>query len=204
MVNEEIKKVIIINTFSWDTVLTIFSILGTFVASVIALYLGTNFKRVVVVSTGYKINSHTFNEHDDGKKYQEISIYNASERKIRLQDYGYMVGNKKYTTKHNRIVHNIVRPIKEQIKSSTGNIIGTHLVVDESVTYFPFYLLDGEDCQFGLFPGDYPFNKAKSNKKLYVYVKINEKIYKYYTGLNLRKYFLLTENIQDKSPFNHG
>jgi len=203
MVESEALNVIIINSFSWDTILTILSTFGTFIAILIALYLGNSYRRVIIIPTGHKINENTFNNNEE-KRYHEISIYNASERKVRLQDYGYMLGQKKYTTKHNRIVYDLVRPEKKEIEMPFSNKIFTRTVLDKSTQHFPFYLFDGEDCRFGLFPGDYTFDESKLRRKLFVYIVINEKTYKYYTGLRLKAFLDLTVKIKDKSPFNQN
>ena len=205
MIDNEIQNIATTCSFQWANFWTALSAISALIASIVALYLSNSYKRTIITVTGYKIDKLTFDEKQAGERnYQEISIYNASQRKVRLQDYGYMVGGVKYTTDSHRIVYNLVRPRKEKIENPFNKNAFTRTVLDEVANHLPFYIFDGEDCNFGLFPGDYTFNILKNNKKLYVYLKINEKIYKYNTGIKLKKYLSLTKNIKDKSPNNKG
>ena len=192
------------NPFTWNTLFTALSAFTALFASLVALYLGLSSRRECIVPTGHKIDKHTFDKKPNinNKSFQEVSLYNASQRKIRIQDYGYKVGKELFTTEYPNIVYEITRPLKKEIPQPSG---GTrrHIIQNEATDYLPFYLFDGEACGFALFPGDYSFGKAKKNKRLYVYVKANEKIKRYYTGITLKKYLLLTENIKDKSAINH-
>jgi hypothetical protein len=182
------------NLFTWNTFFTALSAISALVASIVALYLSGSYKRIIINLTGHKINEQTFEKTGNQRIYQEITIYNASQRKIRLQDYGYTIGRKKYTSVYYKVRYFLVKPKKIRNPKSTT------IVADGSSDNLPFYICAGEECSFGLFPGDYSFNKEKVYKRLYVYVKVNEKIKKYYTGLSLEKYLSLTKNIKDKTP----
>ena len=197
MADNEIQNIVTSSSSQWSGFWTALSAISTLIASIVALYLGNSYKRTIITVTGYKITKQTFGEKQEGKRnFQEISIYNASQRKVRLQDYGYMAGGVRYTTNSHRIVYNLVRPIKKTIDNPFGKRSFTKTVIDEVAYYLPFYILDGEDCKFGLFPEEYDFSMVKSNKTLYVYLKINEKIYKYNTGIKIKKYLSLTDNIK--------
>jgi len=195
----EIQKIIIASSFSWEILLTILSVIGTFIASAVALYLGYGYRHIIIKISGYKIDEHTFEKKGSSERnYQKITIYNASQRKVRLQEYGFFVDKEKYTPDNYRIIYDLVRPIKKEADFNLGRP-GSHTIYDAAYNRLPFYILDGEDCRFGLFPGDYSFDKDKMKKRLYVYVKINEKIKKYFTGLTLEKYLSLTAGIDEKT-----
>ena len=192
------------SSFSWDTFWTAISAIFTFFACVVALYLGNSFRHVKITLTGSKIDNDTFNEKNEGeKRFQKIVLYNASLRKVRLQDYGYMIGKNQYKPKHYRVRYSLIPHLIEERKNNEGKTTGTHIRDTANAYYLPYYILDGEDCIFGLFPGDYRFSETNINKKLYVFVKVNEKIYKYCTGLTLKKFHEIIKNINEKSPEDH-
>ena len=180
------------NPFTWNSLLTALSVIAALVASFVALYLGNSYRRVIITIKGHKIDKQTFEKVDE-KIYQKIILYNASQRKIRLQDYGYMVGRKIFTSGYYKIRYFLIKPKKV-------NDPKPKIKIDGYSNYFPFYVCAGEECNFGLFPGDYFLNNEKGKKRLYVYVKVNEKIKRYYTGLSVEKYLLLTKDIKDKTP----
>jgi hypothetical protein len=188
-------------SFSWATLWTALSAIGTFTASFLALYISGGFKRVIINVKGYSIDENTFENKNDGGGYQQISVYNVSQRKIRLQDFGYMVGNKKYTTKNHTVTYDLERPNKERIQNNDGSYTIKTKVNARAYT-LPFYILDGEECQFALFPPDYFFDEKMKKKRIYIYLKINEKYYKYYTKITLRKFLEKTKKLTEKSPFN--
>ena len=190
------------NPFTWSTFFTALSIAAPIIASFVALHISGSYRRVRIVLTGNRINKHTFEEkHDNGRNCQEITVYNASERKVRLQNYGYMVGRIKISPECPRIIYNFINEDEKNPVARSDWRPLYRTIMDESINHLPFHIHEGDDCKFCLYPGDYVFNNVKKNKRLYVFIKINEKIKKYYTGLTLNKFLSLTEKIKDKTPY---
>ena len=155
----------------------------TFLAICVSLYLAQKSKTLKFKVLGKKINKVAFQKH----QYQQINILNNGHTKFTCTSIGYYINKKFYYVNYIQGLKKLDTTIIEQQAHSKNHITMENLIL-------PTYVQEGDILQTGLWPADYNFEDIKKNCRVYIFILINGKIHKFYTGY---KYNRFAEEIKD-------
>lgn len=165
----------------------------TFVAICVSLYLAQKSKTLKFKVLGKKINKKAFQEH----QYQQINILNNGHTKFTCTSIGYYINKKYYFVDYIQGLKKLDTTIIEQ-KAHNKHHITTENVI------LPTYVQEGDILQTGLWPADYNFDDIKKNCRVYIFVLINGKVHKFYTGYKYKKFAEEIKIFDEQSLYNQG
>lgn len=165
----------------------------TFLAICVSLYLAQKSKTLKFKIIDKKIKINAFIEH----QYQQINILNNGHTKFTCTCVGYYIDRKFYFVNYIQGMKKLDNTIIEHCGNSN-----THITTEQLI--LPTYVQEGDILQLGLWPADYDFSEIQRNNKVYIFVIINGKIYKFYTGMRFKKFKNLIKEFKHKSLHNQG
>lgn len=170
--------------FGITELIALISAFLTFTAICVSLYLSQKAKTLKFKIFGFIISK------DEMKRdsYQPINILNNGHIKFTCSFIGYRISKDYY-----------YNDLTRAIKKLDNTIINGNAHTTSENLILPTYIPEGDVLELGLFPADYSFEKYKKNYKVYIFVIINGKIYKKYTGCKFKEFSEVIVNLNKKS-----
>ena len=163
----------------------------TFVAIYVSLYLAQKSKTLKLKVIGKKIIEKAMLKH----QYQQLDILNNGHIKFTCTAVGYYINKKYYYNARVNFIKKLDVTLIEQ-KSHGKNYVTTESLI------LPTYVREGDIIQLGLWPAEFKFDEEKPTKKVYIFLIINGKLKKYYTGYKYGEFYNLIKDFNKISGIN--
>lgn len=181
--------------FGTNELISSIAALLTFTAICVSLYLSQKSKPLKFKVLYKKFNKKAFEKNFD----HSIDILNNGHTKFTCSCAGYLIGKKFYFYDKVAVSKKLDNAIYEQTPFSGRSKITT------DSTCLPTYVQEGDILRIRLWPTKFDFSDITKNKKVYVFLLINGKIYKYYIGINffsfseIIKIYMGDRNVKSKN-----
>ncbi len=179
-------------TFGTNELIGLLSAVITFLAVCVSLFLALKSKTLKFKIINKRLLKTAFME----KQFQQIDLLNNGYIKFTCTSIGYYIDKKYYFVDFIQGIKKLDNSIIEKTETGKNHIYDENLIL-------PTYVHEGDMLQTAICPADYNFNEIKRNKKVYVFIVINGKIYKWYIGVKFNEFNTLIGNFKQMSLYNN-